>query len=171
MATIYLTLDKFIAATVMPDEFVLEVENRYPGWIEGQLALWSRWIEARLRKLYETPFAAHDVVPIEEATPPQIQLWLSQIVAVEAWLKRGVDLNDAQFEKISERGDTARAEILEAANSVNNWFDLPLKTDADGSAITHSTPNVYSERSPYVAFDAQQEIGENEDLNGSGTFG
>lgn len=166
---VYLTFDKFISATTMPDEFVREVESRYPGWVEGQLEFWARWMDARLRKLYATPFPAHDALPVEEATPPQIQLWLSQIVAVETWLKRGVDLNDSQFDKISERADTARAEILEASNSENGWFDLPLRTDADGSAIIHSSPKVYSEQSPYVAFDLQYEAATNEDENGRGT--
>lgn len=165
----YLTFDKFKLATVMPDEFVTEVEQRYPGWVEGQLEFWSRWIDARLRKLYASPFAAHDVVPIEEATPPQIQIWLAQIVAVEIWLKRGVDLNDKQFDKIDARATLAKDEIKEAANSEDNWFDLPKRTDADGSLLAKATPLVYSEQSPYVWTDRQRATGILEDDSQTGT--
>ncbi len=166
--SIYLTYDGFVSATTMPDEFITEVEHRYPGWVEGQLGFWARWIDARLRKLYATPFNAHDAV---DPTPPQIQLWLAQMVAVEVWLKRGVDLNDQQFDRISDRADTARAEILEAANSEDNWFDLPKRVTEDGSLIVHSTTQVYSEQSPYVFTDRQAETAFNEDQAGTGTSG
>ena len=167
MAT-YLTLDKFISITTMPSEFVEEVENRYPGWVAAQLEVQARWIDSRLRKLYATPFAAHDD---SDPTPTQVQLWLAVIVSVEIWLKRGVDLNDAQFDKIDARATIAKEEILEAANSENNWFDLPLKISEDGTAIVHATTQVYSEQSPYVAFDRQAETAFQEDENGGGTFG
>jgi len=168
MAT-YLTFDLLKGLITIPDEFVNEVEARYPGWVEAQIAAYSRWVEAQLRKRYATPFNAYDGVP--DPTPPQIQFWLARLVAVPVWLKRGVDPNDLQFEEVRTDRDNAREEIADAANSETGLYDLPLKVSKDGSLIVHGGPFSYSEQSPYVAFDRQRVTGRNEDNSGSGTGG
>jgi hypothetical protein len=172
MAT-YLTLAKYKDLTTIPSEFVDEVESRYPGWVAAQLEYWARWIDARLRKRYATPFAAHDATP---PTPPTVQGWLARIVNLQVWIKRGIDPSDATFPTLKEDHDNARAEVLETANanettSPGAWFDLPLRADEDGTGISRGGPRSYSEQSPYVWTDRQRDTANDEDANGGGSYG
>lgn len=169
--TIYLDFAAFRGLTVVPSSYVDTVEKEHPGWIEIQLEHWARWIDTRLRKRYATPFAAFDALPAEEATPPTVQTWLSQLVTWRLLLKRGIDPNDLQTDTIKEDHDAAKLEVLEAANSDEGWFDLPRRTDENGSAITQGAPRSYSEQSPYVWTDLQVEAGRNEDESGVGSSG
>ncbi len=152
----------------MPEVFVLHVEKDTPGWIATQLEYWARWIDSRLRKRYASPFAAFDDSP---PTPASVQGWLARIVTVRVWLKRGIDTDDLQFSTVNDDAAAAMLEVLEAANSDEGWFDLPLRVDQDGSAITRGNPRSYSEQSPYVHTDLQRETGRNEDEAGRGTSG
>lgn len=165
---VYLDDSGFILRTVIPPSFVSDVEDRTPGWVAAQLETWSRWVDSRLRKRYSTPFAAFNANP---PTPPTIQLWLTRIVTWRVMLRRGVDPSDLQADTIKADHDLAMAEILEAANSENGWFDLPLRVDADGTALNRGTPRVYSEASPYVWMDVQRVTAGNEDESGGGSFG
>ena len=164
--TIYLSLDGFKLRTVLPESFVVDVETRSAGWTAAQLETWARWIDSRLRKRYATPFAAFDDDP---PTPPTIQLWLTRIVTWRIMLRRGVDPSDLQAETIKADHDLAMAELLEAANSNEGWFDLPTRADADGTAINRGAPLSYSEASPYVWMDDQALTGRNEDSSGTGS--
>jgi len=166
--SIYLNLAGFKDLTTIPASFVDEVEAREPGWVDKQLAHWGRWIDARLRKRYASPFAAHDAA---DPTPVVVQGWLSRIVTPKVWLKRGVDPSDLEFELVNADATAAQAEVLEAAKSDEGWFDLPLRTDEDASAIARGGPLSYSEQSPYVWADAQSLTGREEDAAGGGSFG
>jgi hypothetical protein len=165
----YLDYDTFRALTTIPESFVDDIEKRQPGWVDLQLEHGARWIDARLRKRYATPFAAFDESP--DPTPPTVQGWLARLVTVRVMIRRGVDPNDLQFELIRDDADKAEAELLEAANSDEGWFDLPLRVDENGSAITQGNPRYYSEASPYVYTDLQLETGRNEDESGVGSSG
>jgi len=165
---IYLDYDGFVLRTVLPETSVDDVEKRSPGWVDGQLETWARWLDARLRKRYSTPFAAFGDDP---PTPPTIQLWLTRIVTWRVMLRRGVDPSDLQTETIKDDHDGALDEVLEAANSQDGWFDLPTRTDANGSEINQGGTMSYSEQSPYVWTDQQYQTGREEDSNGTGSGG
>lgn len=164
---IYLDIAKFKGLTLIPSGFIDDVEKVTPGWLDNQLGYWARWIDTRLRKRYASPFAAHDAAP--DSTPTSIQGWLSRIVTVRVMLKRGVDPDDLQYVTIAADAESAMAEVLEAANSEDGWFDIPLRTDEDGSAINRGNPRSYSEQSPYVFADDQESIGRSEDRSGRGS--
>lgn len=166
---IYLTIDLFKGLTLIPSGQVDDVEKVTPGWVDNQLDYWARWIDSRLRKRYASPFAAHDAAP--DPTPTSIQGWLARIVTVRVMLKRGVDPDDMQYVTIAEDAAAAMLEILEAAKSDEGWFDIPLRTDEDGSAINRGNTRSYSEQSPYVFADDQESIGRSEDSAGRGTSG
>lgn len=163
---IYLDFDGFKGLTTMPEGFVEDVEKVSPGWVANQLDYWARWIDARLRKRYATPFAAYNDTP---PTPASIQGWLARIVTVRVWLKRGVDPDDLQYATVAADAEAAIAEVLEAANSDEGWFDIPTRTDADGSAVNRGNPRAYSEQSPYVWTTRQRATGLNEDEAGGGS--
>jgi len=110
----YLDFDGFKALSIAPSAFVDEVEKVAPGWVDGQLEYWARWIDSRLRKRYGAPFAAFNDTP---PTPSSIQGWLARIVTLRVFLKRGIDPDDVQIETIKDDSTNAQAEILEAANS------------------------------------------------------
>lgn len=167
--SIYLDLEGFKDASVLPEEFVDDIEAVRPGWLARQLELKSRWIDARLRKRYEVPFGAHDDATAEDRTPVTVQDWLVRLVSVRLMMRRGVDPDDAQFITVNEDARMAAEEILEASNSMDGWFDLPLKRGKDGTAISKANPQSYSETSPYVWTDQQVDTAVNEDQNGGGS--
>lgn len=150
--TAYLDLTGLKSRSVMPAEYFDEIETAQAGWIAAQLETWSRWIDARLRKRYAAPFAA--------PYPEQILNWLARIVTVRAWMRRGVDPTDPQFDKIAEDAKEAGLEIKEAAESVAGLFDLPLRADTTTSGISFGGPIGYSEASPYIWMDRQAEAAE-----------
>jgi hypothetical protein len=162
----YLDLDEFKGLTVMPSLYVDEVEKKYPGWVDKQLDIKSRWIDSRLRKNYASPFAAFTDDP---PTPLTVQNWLQLIVTREVWLKRGVNASDEQFALVAQRAETAEAEVLEAANSEDGWFDIPRRVDADGTLMARTQTQAYSEQSPYVWTDKQVTTANSEDKSGTGT--
>ena len=166
---IYLDIAKFKGLTLIPPGQVDDIEKVTPGWLDNQLGYWARWIDTRLRKRYASPFPAHDAVP--DSTPTSVQGWLARIVTVRVMLKRGVDPDDLQYVTIAADAEAAQAEVLEAANSDEGWFDIPLRTSEDGSAISRGNPRSYTEQSPYVWTDEQEAVGRNEDSSGRGTSG
>ncbi len=159
----YLSYDEFRDQTVMPSTFVDELELDEEGWVEKQLESWSRWIDARLRKQYTVPLAE------TPNAPESVKEWLARIVTMRCYIKRGIDPNDLQIVEIRDDSIAAKAEVLEAANSENGWFDLPTLESADPSAISKGGPFGYSEASPYVWMDEQAQTGKNEDQSGRGS--
>lgn len=161
----YLNLQALKLQTVMPPEFLDELESRQPGWIDAQLARWSGKIDARLRKRYR-------LVPFAAPYPTAVLGWLSDIVTLRVALRRGIDPNDEQASEYKTNSDTAEAEIKEAADGELGLFDLPIAAggDSTGSGIALGGARVYSETSPYAWADRQSDDGRNEDDNRRGTF-
>lgn len=159
----YLDLAAFKVRTLAPQSFVDELETLAPGWVLGQLEHYSRVIDARLRKQYAVPFA--------DPAPETVKEWLTRIVTLRVYLRRGVDPSDLQFEEIKQDAKDALAEIKEAADSETGLYDLPVADAADGSAISKGAPLGYSEASPYVWADVQVSAGRAEDGAGEGSGG
>lgn len=157
----YLDLAGFRALTIMPGEDVDALELRYPGWIAAQLLQESAWLDSRLTKRYASPFAS--------PYPTALLGWLTKLVTVRAYFKRGVDPLDAQYATAKEDADSVKTETLEAANSDIALFELPVKANNDASGVVKGGPFGYSEQSPYAWTDRQVEIGRNEDANGRGS--
>lgn len=159
----YLTVAEFKARTVMPSVAVDEVEVISPGFVLARLTIESAGIDSRLRKRYAAPFAA----PV----PDVVLGWLVAVVTEQAYRKRGIDPTDEMAETYLEDAKRARDEILEAANSDEGLFDLPLRQDTTETGISQGGPYGYSEASPYVQADLQRDAGWAEDLNRRGTGG
>lgn len=156
----YLTLIEFTSLTTLPAAHIDELEDVAAGFLDGQLEVYSSRIDAQLRKRYAAPFSS--------PYPVMVRLWLARLVTVPAWLKRGVDATDEQFQEIVKDRDAAILEIEAAANSVDGLYDLPL-LPSNASGISRGGPRSYSEASPYVAYDVQRDTSVNEDQNGTGT--
>ena len=159
----YLTVAAFKDLSVMPGEFVDELQTRYAGFLDAQLAYWSSWIDSKLRKRYAVPFAS--------PYPTAVTGWLARIVTQRAWLRRGVGAQDEQWRTIEQEATDARAEVNEAADSEKGLFDLPLRADTSESGISKSGPLAYSEQSPYVWTDQQVDVGRQEDQSRRGSGG
>lgn len=151
----YLTVSQFKDRTIMPAGYVDAIEQVHPGWTATQLEQVSRWMDGRLGKRYATPFA--------EPAPEIVRQWLTRIVTYRAFLRRGVDPNDAQFGAIRDDHNAAVDELKETADGQIGNFDLPMSDAAAGSAVKYGGPRVYSEASPYVYSDVQRETAWNED--------
>lgn len=148
--TAYLDLNAFKARTIMPSTDVDDLESIANGWVLAQLEQASRWIDSRLRKRYDAPF--------EVATCPEIvKSWLTRLVTLRAYLRRGVDATDAQFDLIRADAASAAEEIKEAADAVDGLFDLPLKDSDKATGITLGAPFGYAEAGPYEWLDVQRE--------------
>lgn len=158
--TAYLTLAEFKLRTTMPPEFVDAIESRQSGWTASQLEQASRWLDSRLRKRYAAPFAT----PTE-----QVKAWVTRLVTVRCFVRRGVDPTDPQFDLVREEATKAELEIKEAADGNVGLFDLPLLDGSSSSGISRGGPLVYSEASPYVFADVQVDAGRNEDSWRRGT--
>lgn len=159
----YLDKDAFAERTIMPSEYVDAIETVSAGWIDLQLEEWSAWIDSRLRKRYAVPFQA--------PYPAAVTAWLTRLVTVRCYLKRGVEATDEQYITIEQDAKEARAEVLEAADSMAGLFDLPLRSNTTATGIDRSGPFAYTEQSPYVWATQQRRMGRNEDSNGGGTYG
>lgn len=158
----YLTVDRFKQCTVMPSSYIDLIEAGSPGWTLTQLEIESDRLNARLSKRYAVPFAA----PV----PPAVEGWVTKIVTLSAYLKRGFDPTDQQGQMYVDDRNTANAEIKEAADAEYGLFDLPLRADTTASGISKAGPRAYSEQSPYAFTTQQGRTGRQEDENGGGTF-
>ena len=158
----YLTVETFTALAICPAEYIEYIEIQQPGWVDGQLAFWSGYIDSRLAKRYATPFDS-------DSPPIVVQGWLARLVTSRIYLKRGVDSTDAQITAVQDDAKAATDEIAEAANAKDGLYELPLRQDAPGQqGISRGAPLAYTETSPYVWMDQQEQIGRQEDRNGSG---
>jgi hypothetical protein len=159
----YLTIAGFKNLSVMPATYIDAIETQAPGWLDAQLAYWSGWIDSRLRKRYAAPFSA--------PYPQAVQGWLARIVTERAWLRRGVNPQDEQWQSVHNDAEEAKREVLEAANGELGLFELPLRGDTNASGLAHAFGHAYSEASPYVSLDGQARTGRREDSNRGGTGG
>lgn len=161
MSTPYINAARFKVLTAMPSVMVDRLESIAPGWLTAKLTARSRWIDSRLSKRYATPFGA--------PPPEAVEDWLARIVTLSAYLRHGVDQMDEQFAELKADAEKAETEIKEAAEAVNGLFDLPLRADSNGSAISKGVPYIYSERSPTVWTLIQARRGRAERAAGRGT--
>jgi hypothetical protein len=145
----YLDFAGFKARSVMPAEDIDDLEVRVPGWIAVQLGEGSMRIDARLRKRYAVPFV--------EPYPEIVLSWLTRMVTLLAYLKRGVNPSDAQMGDIKKMAEDVAVELKEAADAKDGLWDLPKVNSGDGSAISKGVPAVYAEASPYTWPDVQRD--------------
>ena len=64
--------------------------------------------------------------------------WLTCLVTVRCFLKRGVDATDEQYVTIEQDAKEARDEILEAANGDGGLFDLPLRGNTTTTGVSRA---------------------------------
>lgn len=145
-----LTLSQFRTRSTMPAADVNELEMAEPGFIAAALASEYSWICDRLKKRYAAPFSP--------TVPETVLRWLTHMVTELAYEKRGYNPTSAQDGKIAERAERARADVLEAADSEDGKFELPLRQEAaDASGVSKGGPYGYSEPDPYTWTDRQRE--------------
>ena len=151
----YLSLAEFRLITLVPADFIDEIEARSPGWIDQRLLVGSAYLDTRLAKRYDAPF--------QPPYPLAAREWLAKLVAVECWLRRGVSATDEQFVEFKAQAETTLVEIKEAADSESGLFQLPTRADTNADGVTRGFPRAYSEQSPYVWATHQGRAGREED--------
>jgi hypothetical protein len=157
----YLDITEYKKYSTLPSVDIDYVETEQAGWIDRKLDSVSRFIDLRLRKRY--------TVPLSSPYPKSVCDFLARMVDPVVLRKRGVDATDQQYQDIVADAQLAREELKEAADSEDGLIDLPVDDTADASAISKGTPRGYSEASPYVAGDVQEELGREEDRAGEGS--
>lgn len=157
----YLDLAEYKKYSILPSVDIDDVETIQAGWIDRKLRAASNHVDSRLRKRYTVPFSS--------PYPDAVCDWVARLVDPLVLKKRGVDATDEQFISIAEDAASAKEDIKEAANAEDGLFDLPIADTADASAITKGGPLGYSETSPYVWMDLQEETGRDEDTDGAGS--
>jgi hypothetical protein len=154
----YLDVATFKGLTTAPAVYIDQIEAQEAGWTLKQLDYWSRRIDGRLGKRYATPFSE-----LAGETPLVVQGWLSDIVTLRVYKKRGVDPQDQQYLDIVDDAKEAWANIREAADAKDGLFELPLKQTAPGAdGVTKGAPLGYAEASPYTWTTAQRDAAEDE---------
>lgn len=104
------------------------------------------------------------------AVPEAILGWLTALVTLDAYQRRGANPQDPQMVLVVDAATAALAELKEAADSKDGLFDLPVNEAAD-SAVTTGGPLGYSETSPFVWRRVEAELGIAEDIAHTGTGG
>ncbi len=156
----YLTVTEFKLRSLFPQEAIDDLETVAPGWLDATLNDASDLMNSRLRKRYAVPFLD---------TPPIIRRWLADLVSVRCFVRLGVNPQDEQFNLVKREAEIAEEQIMEAANSVEGLFDLPLLDDS--SALTKPVVMVSSTQSPFVSQHERAVIGRREDDNNRSTLG
>jgi len=153
----WLDLAALKARSIMPGADVDALEASEPGFAVKRLTIRQAWIGARLAKRYDLSFPAGDI--------PEIVLgWLTALVTLDLYLKRGWNPSSEQDALIAKDAETAATEIKEAADSATGLFDLPLRESAPGtSGVVRGGPFAYSEASPYAWTDGQVDDALSED--------
>lgn len=159
--TPYLDVASYKALSLLQSALIDRVEAASPGFVLGHLVERSSFLNARLSKRYDAPFAS----PYPEA----VTGWLVKLVDPLVLFKSGFRPADETALKITQRETEAREEIKEAANSDEGLFELPLRANTNQEGVTKGGPFGYSEQSPYVWTDGQGEAGHQEDTNGRGS--
>jgi hypothetical protein len=153
----YLTVTQFTLRTVMPPEDVEYLESNFSGYLDARIAVRSSLINARLQKRYAVPFAA----PV----PETVLGWLTALVTVDAYKKRGWNPSDAQSADIVADAKNALDEMKEAADSAEGLFELSVKESDLTSAVSKGGPLGYSETSPYAWTGIQLDAAVSDDEN------
>lgn len=160
--TPYLDLAGYKSLALLPSDAIDEINAANPGWFAATLAERTAHIESRLRKRY-------NVDAIAAAPNDTVKGWLARLVDRLALKKRGYVPDDPSALEVITDETTAKAEIKEAADSVDGLFDLPLAPTGDTSGIAKGGPLGYSEASPFVGYDRQFRAAVDEDINGMGS--
>jgi hypothetical protein len=158
----YLSLVEFKARSIMPPSDVDALETEAPGFVDEQIASASADVDSALSKRYATP--------IQGAVPRLVQLWVTRLVTLECYLRRGFNPSAEQDALVATAAERTRAELQQAADGNNALRELPLRADAaEASGVVKGGPFGYSEASPWVGFDLQRAAARAEDERGSGT--
>jgi hypothetical protein len=158
----YLTVDQFKDRTTLPEDVIDALEAARPGWVLVQLNLESRRLDARLAKRY--------VVPFVDPAPEIILAWITDIVTMRCWSRRGFDPTTQDMQPTIDAATKAAEEIAEAAEAETGLFELPLRQDTTADGVSKGAPRAYTEASPYVWTTVQAGDARDEDRNGGGTF-
>lgn len=155
----YVDIDFVKLVGSLPAEDIDLLEEKYPGLFDKLSKSVSRYFDSRLTKRYD--------VEDMHADPPEGLKWeVAHYILFFLWKKRGFNPGSAQDQLIIEDKKHADDWLKEAADSKDGLIELPKK-EADGGAggITRGGPLGYSETSPYVWMDRQEEDGRNEDFS------
>lgn len=157
-----LSLAEWRLRSTMPAADVDALEVTDPGFLAATLADVTAEVYAVLAKRYVVPFAS----PV----PRLVLRWITAIVTLEAYLKRGFNPESAQDALIDANAKIAREQIQAAANAETGLYELPLRSDlAASTGATKGGPFGYSEQSPYVWTTVQWNGARGEDESGRGT--
>jgi len=143
----YLTPATFALRTVAPQSAIDEVTSLYPTWLQVQIDSLASIINARLAKRYAVPFP--------DPAPEQILSWLTRLVTVQLYFKRGFDPTDVQSAALIADRDTVYAEIKEAADAQAGLFELPLRSDQPQGSAVRSPILFQSDPTPFERIDRQ----------------
>lgn len=172
-----MNLARFIELTVMPEPDVQVIEGLESGWTQRQIDRIGAMIDTRCIKRYAVPFGGTPdpgLAPLRSDVPMIIEEWITAILTLRAYAKRGFNPSsgDTWFEEtIVGPAKQAMADIKEAADSKDGLFELPLKeSTANAGGVSKAGILAYTETSPYVNMDLQEERGREEDAAGEGTY-
>ena len=108
-------------------------------------------------------YATDNVYEAEPPVPQAVLSWMTAILTEQMYKKRGRDAADPAMVDVTADAKLANDEITEAANSQTGLYDLPLNDAVDATGVSKGGPLSYTETSPYIAADIQEQLGRAED--------
>lgn len=117
------------------------------------------------------PAGSYSADNVYTAAPPVTETVLRWLVAIVTWnamCRRYRNSQDPALVTFKDEYDQALAEMREAADSKDGLLELPT-TEDQGSAVALASPLGYTETSPYVWQDVQEQTGRGEDHSRAGT--
>lgn len=112
-------------------------------------------------------YSADDVYHADTPVPEVILAWLTTMVTVDLWMKRGTNPQDPGIAMQVDEKTRALARLKEAADGKDGLLDIPISEDLD-SAVTTGSVESYSEASPYTWMDREERCARSEDRWGYG---
>lgn len=143
----------------MPPQDIDELELQQSGIVDATATAVSGMFDSKLIKRYAAPF----LTPF----PNALIFNVARETAWRLWLKRGFNPSGQTDQAIEKDHLEAMEWLKDAADSKDGLVELPKKeTDLGKSgAVNAGGPLSYSEQSPYVWADLQEQTALQEDIN------
>lgn len=107
-------------------------------------------------------YATSDLYASGTAVPEVVLEWITALVTLDLYRKRGFNPQDPAIMTIREERDRALAELQEAADSETGLLDIAVSDDG-ASAVNTGGPLGSAQASPYAWTDDQRDQGRQED--------
>ena len=107
-------------------------------------------------------FTLGNIYRADTPVPEVILSWLTRVVGIDVWMKRGANPQDPGIQMYQEEKLRCLKRLEDAANGKDGLLDIPQNEDSDSSVTTGGVLSA-SQASPYVWTDIEERDARRED--------